>query len=402
MLALALGISGLPSPLYPLYQEHWHLSPLTITVVFAGYAIGALVSALTVGPISDAVGRKPVLYVALTTVLVGLAVFLIADHAWQLVLARLLHGVAVGALTVVAGAALLDLRPHDGARNGMAGGVALNTGMAVTVLAVAVAAQWAKDPLQLPYMIFAVITAAMLVILVLLSEPHVEHTGGRLRIAAPTVPRGIRSDFWFAAMGIMTAWSVLGVFMSLFPRLTQEATGHPSIVFVGVVISVMAAASAIAQWASGRGDPQTTAIIGDLGMAVSLLFAIWALHSARSSRTSSAPSPSAASPRPGWGSGAHRTRPWSSPTSSPEPGAPPERNRPRTFRCGAGPSDLLRRQCANWCVVASSRGIGPSSFCKKATSSLMSPSSLVARSWLSPLRTTMRWTVRSARSSGIG
>ena len=32
----------------------------------------------------------------------------------------------------------------------MAGGVALNTGMAVTVLAVAVAAQWAKDPLQLP------------------------------------------------------------------------------------------------------------------------------------------------------------------------------------------------------------------------------------------------------------
>ena len=56
--------------------------------------------------ISDAVGRKPVLLVALSIILVGLAVFLIADHAWQLVLARLLHGVAVGALTVVAGAAL--------------------------------------------------------------------------------------------------------------------------------------------------------------------------------------------------------------------------------------------------------------------------------------------------------
>lgn len=279
LLALALGISGLPSPLYPLYQEQWQLSPLTITVVFAAYAIGALVSALTVGPISDAVGRKPVLLVALTIVLVGLGVFLIADHPWQLVLARLLHGVAVGALTVVAGAALLDLRPHDGARNGMAGGVALNTGMAVTVLGVALAAQWAKDPLRLPYVIFAVITAAILAILMLLSEPHVERTGGRLRIAAPTVPRGIRTDFWFAAMGIVTAWSVLGVFMSLYPRLTQEATGHPSIVFVGVMISVMAAASALAQWASGRGDPRTTAIIGDLGMAVSLLVAIWALHS---------------------------------------------------------------------------------------------------------------------------
>ncbi|MGV7807605.1 MFS transporter, partial [Mycobacterium kansasii] len=56
LLALALGVSGLPSPLYPLYQQEWHLSALSTTIVFAVYAIGALGAALTVGPISDAIG----------------------------------------------------------------------------------------------------------------------------------------------------------------------------------------------------------------------------------------------------------------------------------------------------------------------------------------------------------
>ena len=64
----------MPSPLYPLYQQEWHLSALSTTIVFAVYAIGALGAALTVGPISDAIGRKPVL-------LAGLAIFLMATLA---------------------------------------------------------------------------------------------------------------------------------------------------------------------------------------------------------------------------------------------------------------------------------------------------------------------------------
>ena len=96
LLALALGCSGLPSPLYPIYQQQWDMSPLTITVIFAVYAIGALGAALTVGPISDAVGRKPVLITALVSILLGLALFLIANTAWVLMVARFLHGAAIG------------------------------------------------------------------------------------------------------------------------------------------------------------------------------------------------------------------------------------------------------------------------------------------------------------------
>ena len=45
--------SSAPSPLYLVYQERWHFSALTLTLVFATYALGLLVALLTVGGLSD-------------------------------------------------------------------------------------------------------------------------------------------------------------------------------------------------------------------------------------------------------------------------------------------------------------------------------------------------------------
>ena len=38
---VALGVSGLPAPLYGMYEDAWHLSPLATTVIFAVYAVAA-------------------------------------------------------------------------------------------------------------------------------------------------------------------------------------------------------------------------------------------------------------------------------------------------------------------------------------------------------------------------
>ena len=85
---VALGVSGLPAPLYGMYEEQWHLSPLATTIVFAVYAVAALGAVLVSGRISDVVGRKPVLLGALVAMIVGLGVFLVADNMAMLMLAR--------------------------------------------------------------------------------------------------------------------------------------------------------------------------------------------------------------------------------------------------------------------------------------------------------------------------
>jgi transposase len=108
---VALGVSGLPAPLYGIYESTWHLSPLATTVVFAVYALAALAAVLVSGRVSDVVGRKPVLLGALFALLVGLGVFLVADNMALLLLARTIHGAAVGSIVVAGAAALLGNLP---------------------------------------------------------------------------------------------------------------------------------------------------------------------------------------------------------------------------------------------------------------------------------------------------
>jgi MFS family permease len=271
---VALGVSGLPAPLYGLYEADWHLSPLATTIIFAAYAVAALGAVLVSGKISDVVGRKPVLIVALVALVVGLGVFLIADDMALLLVARAIHGAAVGSIVVAGAAALLDLRPHHGVRSGQLSGVAFNIGMTVAILGSALLAQYAPHPLRTPYAVVAVLCLIVGSGLVALREPHTERTRGRMRIAKPAVPQEIRRDFWFAALGAMASWSVLGVLLSLYPSLAAQQTHIDNLAFGGAVVGTTAFAAAIAQLAATRVPARHAAVIGDIGMAAALLLTI--------------------------------------------------------------------------------------------------------------------------------
>src|SRR4029077_16704206 len=56
-----LAASSAPPPLYATYQAAWGFSALATTVVFGVYAVAFLAALLTVGRLSDHIGRRPVL-----------------------------------------------------------------------------------------------------------------------------------------------------------------------------------------------------------------------------------------------------------------------------------------------------------------------------------------------------
>ncbi|MBU3067115.1 MFS transporter [Nocardia sp. NEAU-G5] len=274
---VALGVSGAPAPLYGLYQRQWHFSPFTTTIVFAVYAVAALAAVLVSGRISDVVGRKPVLLGAFATMIVGLVVFLFADNVAMLLLARALHGLAVGSTVVAGAAALLDLKPKHGARTGQLSGVAFNVGMAVAILGSALLAQYVPHPLRTPYLVITILCLAIGVGVLAMREPHTARATGPITIAKPAVPQEIRGDFWFSALGVMAAWSVLGVLLSLYPSLAAAKTGVHNLVFGGAVVAATATAGALAQLFATGIPARRAAIAGDLGMAVALLLTIPAL-----------------------------------------------------------------------------------------------------------------------------
>ncbi len=92
-----LAGSSAPTPLYPLYQAQWGLSPVTITEIFGIYALAVLAALLVAGRLSDHLGRRPVLRAATIAQAVTIALFATVDSVGGLMAARVLQGLSTGA-----------------------------------------------------------------------------------------------------------------------------------------------------------------------------------------------------------------------------------------------------------------------------------------------------------------
>ncbi len=111
VIGLALFASGTPSPLYGTYRVIWSLSPLVLTLVYATYAFGVLTTLLLAGPVSDYVGRRPVLLVALGSLMAATVMFVLANSAAlaQLVFRRSAPWAAAAAGSLALAGGLLGL-----------------------------------------------------------------------------------------------------------------------------------------------------------------------------------------------------------------------------------------------------------------------------------------------------
>jgi MFS family permease len=58
------------------YQSHFGLTPLMVTIIFAAYVLCLLLALLTVGSLSDYVGRRPTILSALAMNVVATIIFM--------------------------------------------------------------------------------------------------------------------------------------------------------------------------------------------------------------------------------------------------------------------------------------------------------------------------------------
>src|SRR5262245_5196416 len=193
VIGLGLYASLTPSPLYRTYSVLWHFSPLTLTLIYATYAFGVLASLLLAGRVSDDVGRRPVLLVALAGLAGATLLFLVADSAAWLFVARGLQGVATGAALSAAGAALLELHPRrDPTGVALTNGIAAGAGVGLGMLVSSALVQAGWEPRLLPYVVLLALIATALVGAYLMPEPVRDRKPFRLTVEPPRVPAVVR------------------------------------------------------------------------------------------------------------------------------------------------------------------------------------------------------------------
>jgi MFS family permease len=273
VIGLALFASGTPTPLYGTYRELWGFSPVVLTLVYATYAFGVLAALLLGGRVSDEIGRRPVLLVALGTLMATTVVFMVANSVVWLFVARGLQGLATGLALSAASAALLDLHPRrDPASVGLTNGVVSAASMGTGVLVSAALVQLAPAPRVLPYVVLLVLFAVAFAGALLLPEPVAVQRGARMRLTPqwPSVPPGVRGPFVLAGLAVLSSWSIGGLFLSLGPQLSARLFDSDNHLVAGLSMFLLAGSGALAQVVFGRSAPWAGAAVGSIALAVGM------------------------------------------------------------------------------------------------------------------------------------
>ncbi|OPA90676.1 MFS transporter [Pseudomonas fluorescens] len=238
-----LAASSAPTPLYQVYQDNLHFSAAMLTVIFGVYAVSLLAALLTVGSLSDYLGRKPVIFVALLLNIVAMLLFINADSTAHLIVARALQGFATGMATAVLSATLLDT---DRVRGPMLNSLAPLLGMASGGLGSGLLVEYAPRPTQLIF--FTMLGLMVLQAIYVWRLPEtVSRIPGALKSLAPTlhVPEQARRALWLAMPLNVAVWALGGFFSSLAPSLVKAATGSTSHLIGGGLVAVVTLSGAV-------------------------------------------------------------------------------------------------------------------------------------------------------------
>ncbi|WP_405885962.1 MFS transporter [Streptomyces longwoodensis] len=270
----AMAFSTVPTPLYPLYMAEDGFSTFMVTVVFATYAVGVIISLVLAGHLSDQFGRKKLLLPAIGLELVAAVLFLTSTSLPVLLVARLVTGLGVGMVTATATAHLHDLhtahRPGASTQRFELVSTAANIGgLGVGPLVAGILAQWVTGPLRTPYLVFAALLLASALAVVLTPETvETPRTRPAYRPQRISVDHGDRAGFTAAAAAGFASFAVFGLFTSVAPGFVAGALHHPSRALAGLIVFVVFGAAATAQSLTAR---LSTAAKRTLGLVAQLV-----------------------------------------------------------------------------------------------------------------------------------
>ncbi len=281
---VVMAFTTAPTPLWSLFAEHDRFSSLTITIVFATYAAAVALSLFLAGHLSDWYGRRRVVALGLALNVLAATVFIVWPALSGLLVARVVSGLGVGAVTATATAWLVELdaarRRTSSTRSAQMIAAAANLGgLGIGGLTAGVIAQWVGHALTLPFLVLGgLIVVALLAISAAPETRRPSSPHPRYRPQRVSVPPASRTRFFAAATGAAITFAIFGLITSLAPSFLAGTLHQPSRALAGATSFAMFAAAAVAQTLTGARTPHQLlgAAIPALLTGIGLLtLAVW-------------------------------------------------------------------------------------------------------------------------------
>ena len=277
VLVLLLSAASAPSPLYGLYQGLWHFPAITLTAIYASYAVGGLGALLTTGRLPDHLGRLVVLAAGLVVEVAAMLVFVLAGDVAALFIGRILAGAGIGIAAGAASAWLLDLSPpSDPGLGSVIGGAAPLLGLGAGALVGGALVEYGPDRLHLVFWLLAAAYGLAVLVILAIPDPALRRPGwrGSMRPAVD-VPASARPTFLAGLPALVGMWALAGLYLSLGPSLASQLLAADNRAAGGLVIFALAGTGAVTAVVVRSGEPNRLLVRGSalviVGVAVTLL-----------------------------------------------------------------------------------------------------------------------------------
>lgn len=255
LVLFALGTS-LITPLIPIYQDELAFNDTVATLFLGCYVIALVPSMLTLGQVSDRIGRKRVLLGALLTLALAQAILITEPGLAGLLISRGIQGLATGAFFGTCTAFIVDAAP-SGRRSLVStlASVSIRLGLGLGPGIGGVIAQYAENPLRLPFELHLIALALALVLV--LSLPETVHVTTRrplsLRLEVPAAERVV---FWRVLVPSGAIFSLFdGAALSLIPVFLVRTLHVDDYALVGAAGFLVLVSGAVSQVAFARLAP---------------------------------------------------------------------------------------------------------------------------------------------------
>jgi MFS family permease len=280
---IVMAFTTVPTPLWSLFAQRDRFSSLTITIVFGAYAVAVALSLFLAGHLSDWYGRRRMVALALTLNVVAAIVFLAWPQLPGLLVARVISGLGIGVVTATATVWIAELDARRGAESSRRAQIIATAanlgGLGLGGLIAGVLAQWAGDPLTLPFVVLGGLLLLGLFAVSFAGDDRLPASPRpRYRPQRVSVPPASRGRFFAGAAGALITFAIFGLITSLAPSFLAGTLHEPSHALAGGVSFAMFAAAAATQTLTGASSPQkllATAIPALLAGIALLTLAVW-------------------------------------------------------------------------------------------------------------------------------
>ena len=283
MFAVAWGGNEF-TPLLVMYRLEHGFSAVTVDTFLFAYVLGIVPALLICGPLSDRLGRRPVMLPATAVAAAGsILIALGPDTAALLFAGRVLSGIALGIGMAVGGSWIKELSALDPATADGTGArraaMSLTAGFALGAGVAGVLAQWAPWPTHLAYAVHVIICIAAGIGMLSVAETRERAQQGRL-IDDLKIPAAQHKRFLLIVLPLAPwVFGAASVAYAVLPSLMAERSGGYPIA-LSALMSVIALGAGFAIQAVGRRIDTPLAARGALVslsiLVFGMLLAAWA------------------------------------------------------------------------------------------------------------------------------